>query len=59
MMGFRADGGRNLGVTPTVLVVPPSLAAAALELVNTEYGTGGASNPWKGTAKLIVSPYLG
>lgn len=58
MMDFRADGGRPLGVKPTVLVVPPSLEGDALEILNTEYGTGGASNVWKGTAELIVTPYL-
>jgi len=58
MMGFTADGGRKLGVTPTHLVVPPSLEEAGLNIVNTEYGSAGASNPWKGTAKLIVTPYL-
>jgi phage major head subunit gpT-like protein len=58
MMGFTADGGRKLGVTPTVLVVPPALEEAGLNILNTEYGAAGASNPWKGTAKLIVTPYL-
>lgn len=58
MMGFTADGGRKLGITPNVLVVPPSLEEAGLNILNTEYGSAGASNPWKGTAKLIVTPYL-
>jgi phage major head subunit gpT-like protein len=58
MMNFRSDGGRILGVSPTVLVVPPELEAAALALVNTELGTGGISNPWKGTAELLVTPYV-
>ena len=58
MMGLTADGGRKLGITPTVLVVPPSLEEAALTLLNTEYATGGASNPWKGTAQPIVTAYL-
>ena len=58
MMTFTGDGGRKLGVSPTVLVVPPSLEEAGLNLLNTEYGTGGASNPWKATAQLIVTPYL-
>lgn len=58
MMSFKGDGGRILGVNPTVLVVPPALEAAALALLNTEYGTGGISNPWKDTAELIVTPYL-
>jgi phage major head subunit gpT-like protein len=47
MMTMRADGGSMLGVMPTVLVVPPSLEDAALRIVNTEYATGGESNPWK------------
>ena len=47
MMALTADGGRKLGVTPTVLVVPPSLEEAGLNLLNTEYGAAGASNPWK------------
>lgn len=58
MMGFTSDGGRKLGITPTVLVVPPTLEEAALTLLNTEYATGGASNPWKGTAQPIVTAYL-
>lgn len=58
MMGFKADGGRILGVTPTTLVVPPALESAALALLNSELQGGGDSNVWKGTAKLLVSPYL-
>ncbi|MCX7299912.1 MAG: Mu-like prophage major head subunit gpT family protein [Rhodobacterales bacterium] len=58
MRAFRADGGRPLGVIPTVLVVPPALEAAGLEILNSEYATGGASNPWARTAELIVAPYL-
>lgn len=57
MMGFKSDGGRMLGVSPTVLVVPPALESAALHLLNTETKDGGGSNPWKGTAELIVTPY--
>jgi phage major head subunit gpT-like protein len=58
MMNYRTDNGRILGVNPTVLVVPPSLEAAALNLLNTEIKTGGGSNPWKGTAQLIVTPFV-
>jgi phage major head subunit gpT-like protein len=58
MMRLTADGGRKLGVTPTVMVVPPELESAALHLLNTETTDGGGSNPWKGTAQLIVTPYL-
>lgn len=58
MMRFSADGGRKLGVTPNVMVVPPELESAALYLLNTETKAGGGANPWKGTAQLIVTPYL-
>lgn len=58
MQGFRADGGRLLGIMPSVLVVPPELEEDGLRLLNSEYGTGGETNPWKGTAKLIVSPWV-
>jgi len=58
MMNFKSNDGRILGVTPTVLVVPPALEDAALHLLNTETKDGGGSNPWKGTASLIVTPYL-
>lgn len=58
MMDFRSDGGRILGINPTTLVVPPALEDAALHVVNTELTDTGGSNPWKGTANLIVSPFV-
>lgn len=57
MIGFRADGGRVLGIKPTTLVVPPSLEGEALHLLNTEINSGGGSNPYRNTAELIVTPY--
>lgn len=59
MAGFRGDGGKILGIKPTVLVVPPTLEEAALNLVKAATGAAGATNPWAGTAELIVTPYLG
>lgn len=58
MMNFRSDGGRVLGVKPTLLVVPPDLEEQALHVINTEFSTGGGTNPWRGTAELLVTPYL-
>ncbi|MFO7857170.1 MAG: Mu-like prophage major head subunit gpT family protein [Paracoccaceae bacterium] len=58
MMGLRGDKGRLLGVRPDTLLVPPSLEEAGRKLLNSENGDAGATNPWKDTAKLIVSPYL-
>ena len=58
MMSLRADGGRPLGIRPTVMIVPPSLEEAALGILNTEFGASGASNVWRGTAEVIVAPWL-
>lgn len=58
MMNFRSENGRILGVRPTTLVVPPNLEDAALRILNTENGAGGASNPWQNTADLIVTPFV-
>jgi phage major head subunit gpT-like protein len=58
MMDFRADGGRILGVKPTVLVVPPELEVAALQILNAVINPDGGSNVWANTAQLIVTPYL-
>ncbi len=58
LMGFRGDTGRPLGVRPTMLVVPPSLESAGRKLLNSELASGGESNEWKGTAALIVTPWL-
>ncbi|HFQ15869.1 MAG TPA: hypothetical protein ENK41_05880, partial [Rhodobacteraceae bacterium] len=35
-----------------------SLEDKALRILNTENESGGGTNPWKGTAELIVSPYV-
>ena len=58
MRNQRGAGRRPLNVMPDTLVVPPSLEGAALRLLNSEYGTGGVTNEWKGAAKLIVTPWV-
>lgn len=58
MMSMVGDYGRKLGIKPNVLVCGPSNETAALKLLNTEYGDAGASNPWKGTVRLIITPWL-
>ena len=58
MMSFRSDEGRPLGVKPNLLVVPPALEEAGLKVVNSETLANGESNPWKGTAELIVVPWM-
>ncbi len=58
MSSIKGDQGRVLGIRPNVLVVPPALEASALTLLNTDTNDGGGSNPWKGTAEVIVAPWL-
>lgn len=59
MMKLRGNEGRVMGVNPSTLVVGPDLEEAASKIVNSEVNDGGGSNPWKDTADLIVTPYLG
>ena len=58
MMNYKSAEGRILGVKSTVMVVPPELEDAALHILNADLNEAGGSNPWSGTAQLIVSPYL-
>lgn len=55
---MRADGGAPLGLVPNLLVVPHALESAGRQILNSEYGTGGVTNEWKGTAELLVVPWL-
>lgn len=58
LSGMKGDHGRPLGIRPTHLVVPPALEGKALEIVNAERDTSGATNVWKGTAQVVVVPWL-
>lgn len=58
MRSFRGDEGRPLGIRPTTLVVGPANEGAAQRLLVNDLDAFGASNSWKGTAKLIVTPWL-
>ena len=58
MMGMRGDYGRPLGLRPSLLVVGPSNEAAAKEILEAERNAAGATNVQRGTAKLLVTPWL-
>jgi phage major head subunit gpT-like protein len=58
LMGMKGDHGRPLGLMPNLLVVPPSLESQGLELLNAERNAAGATNIYKGTAELLVVPWL-
>lgn len=56
--GQLGDYDRPLGLRATLLVVPSSLEGAALEILNAERNAAGATNVWRGTAQLLVSPWI-
>lgn len=58
LSGMKGDYGRPLGLTPNLLIVPPALEGAGRKLLNSEYASGGETNEWKGTAELLVVPWL-
>jgi phage major head subunit gpT-like protein len=58
MMSFKDDEGRPLNITPNVLLVPPALEAIALAIVNNDRLDDGKTNPYKGTAQVVVDGRL-
>ncbi len=58
MQELKADGGRPLGIRPTLLVVPPSLRAAALEVVKAERLANGATNVNREVVDALVTPWV-
>jgi phage major head subunit gpT-like protein len=58
MQSYRGDEGRLLGVRPDTLVVGPALETAARTLIGNSLNDGGGTNPWFGTAKLLIAPWL-
>lgn len=58
MCSYKADGGRPLGIRPTLLVVPPMLRVKAHEVVLADRLANGADNPNKGLCEVLVTPWL-
>lgn len=58
LTGMKGDYNRPIGVIPDLLVVGPANEQKGRQLLNSEYGTGGITNEWKGTAELLVVPWL-
>lgn len=58
MMAMKGDQGKPLGIRPTLLVVPPSLESDALEVLKAERDAAGATNVYRDTAELLVTPWL-
>lgn len=58
MHAIRGDEGRPLNIMPTHLVIPPSLEAEALELLNSDRNAAGATNIWRNKATLLMTTWL-
>lgn len=58
MQNTTGDRGKKLGIKPMLLVVPPSLRGAALELIEAERGANGATNINRNAVDVLVTPWL-
>ena len=58
MLAMKDAEGKPLGITPNLLVVPPSLESEAREVIVNDADASGATNKWQGTAELLVVPWL-
>lgn len=56
--GMKGDYGKPLGLRPRKLFVGPANEEAALKILNNDTLYNGESNHWRGTAELIVVPWL-
>ncbi len=58
MMALTNDEGVPLGIKPTHLIVGGTNESAGKEIVEKQNKTGGESNVWYNTTKLVVCPWL-
>ncbi len=58
VMNFKDDEGAPLRLVPDTLEVPPALEAVARTLCEQEKLDDGSTNPYRGTAKVLVNPGL-
>lgn len=58
MMSLTDEHGNPLSIMPGLLVVPPQLEAAGRAILESERDANGATNIWRGSAQLLVVPWL-
>jgi phage major head subunit gpT-like protein len=58
MMSFTDKEGRPLGVIPNILMTGPALADTAHALLTVDRLEDGKPNPYKGTAELVIFPWI-
>ncbi|PTS85489.1 hypothetical protein DBR00_06850 [Pseudomonas sp. HMWF032] len=57
MQGMSGDKGKKLGIKPTMLVVPATLRAKALQIINAEQ-INGTTNINRNAVEVLVTPWL-
>ncbi len=57
IMNMVDENGESLNLVPNLLVVPPALEGAALEILKRDI-INGSTNIYKDTAELLVTPHL-
>lgn len=57
MTTLKSDNGLTMGIQPTHLIIPTALEAKARKLLFADQ-IEGTSNVWKGTAELVMTPFL-
>lgn len=58
MMSLKDEAGNSLKIVPNLLVVSPANEENGRKILMSEYMANGETNPWKGTAELLVLPEL-
>ncbi len=58
LTSMKGDYGRPLAIKPKLLIVPPTLEGAALEIVGNPLTSNGGTNKWFKTAEVLVVPWL-
>lgn len=58
LMGMRGHKGVNLDVRPNLLVVPPTLEAAARSLLEADRNASGATNVWRNSAQWLATSWV-
>ncbi|MBE3574547.1 MAG: Mu-like prophage major head subunit gpT family protein [Firmicutes bacterium] len=58
MMSLLDERGNPMQIMPDLLIVPPQLEKAGLEILQADRLANGATNIYRNSAQLLVSPYL-
>lgn len=58
MAGCRNERGTAINIHPSLLVVPPHLEETGRYILTADY-INGTTNPWKGSAELLVDANIG